>query len=382
MSREGLRVLVPALISLVAIAAATLVCDWFTVDINGTELARITLDLREAHACTSSGDCASVPMSMIEGSFYPTLATLSFWAGLAFALFVLYQAGTRVLGGMPNESLIKAAHGLGTIAILTSVAAGYLFGPNLDPTQAIGIGFDFDRGWGPVSMLIGIVAGHAALYYTRDRTLDDRPIIPTKQLRPVPRPLTSPGTPTPAPGSISTRVPLPIQTPPSGSPTVRQKDPSKPPAVGRTQTPTTPPPMRALADQFRGKIQFALVTGDITIAGIDARREDGGGVLVMWRDVVGFVVRRLPPELDGHPFVDIVSTAGMTLRLLPWSKVIGEHLSGDAEGRVRSFLKIVKPRCPEAKLDRATQSFLDDTSKLPAQLKNREMLEKHDQALA
>src|SRR5688572_8438917 len=79
MSREGLRVLVPALVSLVAIAAATLVYDWFTVDINGTDLARITLDLREARACTNAGDCASVPMSMIEGSFYPTLATLSFW---------------------------------------------------------------------------------------------------------------------------------------------------------------------------------------------------------------------------------------------------------------------------------------------------------------
>jgi hypothetical protein len=62
--------------------------------------------------------------------------------------------------------------------------------------------------------------------------------------------------------------------------------------------------------------------------------------------------------------------------------VIGEHLSGDDVGRVRSFLKIVKPRCPDAKIDRATQAFLDDTSKLPAQLKNREMLERHDQALA
>ena len=375
-----MRVVVPALVSLVAIGAATLVCDWFTVDISGADLTRISLDLREARACTAGGTCASVPMSMIEGSMYPTLATATFWGGLAFALLVLHQVGTRLLGGMPNESIIKAGHGLGSLVVFAAVAAGYLFGPNLDPTQAASIGFDFDRGWGPVSMLAGLVAGQVALYYTRERTLDDPPVIPIKPIPPRTRPPTVPGAsvPTPAP----TRVPLPIETPPGGLPTVRSKDPSKPPAVARTQTPTTPPPMRALADQFKGKIQFAVVTGDITVAGIDARREDGGSVLVMWRDVVGLVVRRLPPELDGHPFVDVVSTAGMTLRVLPWSKMTGEHLSGDNEGRIRSFLQIVKPRCPEAKLDRATQAFLDDPKKSPAQLPNKDMLAQHDQALA
>lgn len=373
-SRDGLRVVVPALVSFVSIVAATLFCDWFTVDINGADLARITLDLREARACTVRGDCASLPMSMIEGSFYPTLATLTFWGGVVFALLVLYQAGTRVLGGTPNEPLIKAGQGIGSAVIFTAVAAGYLFGPNLDPAQAIGIGFDFDRGWGPVAMLVGLVAGQVALYYTRERTLDDPPVIAIKPITPRPRPQT--------PAPVSTRVPLPIDTPPGGLPTVRSKDPSKPPVIPRTTTPTTPPPLRALANQFKGKIQFAVVTGDITVGGIDARREDGSAVLVMWRDVVGLVVRRLPPELDGHPFVDIVSTAGMTLRVLPWSKMTGEHLSGDNEGRVRSFLKIVRPRCPEAKLDRATQAYLDDASKLPAQLPNADMLAKHDQALA
>ena len=378
-SRDGLRVLVLALASLVAIAAATVFCAWFTVDINGADISRISLDLREVRACTAGGDCASVPMSMIEGSIYPTLATLTFWTAVVFALIVLYQGGTRVLGGTPNESLIKAGHGIGSLTVATTVAAGYVFGPNLDPAQALSVGFDFDRGWGPLAMLAGLVFGQLALYYTRERTLDDPPLIPIKPI--APRAPTRPGVST-TPPPVSTRVPLPIDTPPSGLPTVRSKDPSKPPAVARTTTPTTPPPMRALADQFKGKIQFAVVTGDITVAGMDARREDGSGVLVMWRDVVGLVVRRLPPELDGHPFVDVVSTAGMTLRVLPWSKMTGEHLSGDNEGRARSFLKIVKPRCTEAKLDRATQAFLDDPTKKPAQLPSKDMLAKHDQALA
>jgi len=357
MNRDGLRVIVPAAVSIAAIAAATLVFEWFIVNVTGlAELSHITFDLREARACTSLGPCGVVPMSMIKSGMYPTLAAVSFWGSIVFALLVLYQAGSRVLGGFANESITKAAHGIGTLVIITSLGAGYLFGPSLTPGEMMGLGFDVDRGWGPLSMLLGLILGHVALHYTREGSLD------------------APATPLPI---ATARPPLPMHTPPAGA---RVKEPTTPPIAARAQAPTIPPPIRAMPDAFKGRIRFSVITGDVTVAGIDARREDGSGVLVLWRDVVGLVVRRLPPELDGHPFVDLVSTATMTLRLLPWSRLTGEALEGDSEGRVRAFVKLVKARCPEAKLDRATQAFLDDTQP-PAQLPSLELLAQHDQAL-
>ena len=380
MTRDGLRVLLPAIASIVAIAAAAFALEWFIVDINGTvDLSKITIDLREAHACTAAGECASVPMSMIKGSAFPTLATISFWGALMFALIVLYQVGTRVLGGTTSDSMIKAGHGIGSLVVLTTVAAAYLLGPDLDPMQTSFMGIDFDRGWGPLAMLVGLSAGQVALYFLKDPNADDVPIIPVTKQPPLERPAVAAALPR---AVATTRVPLPLDTPPEGSPAVKPRAQTRPPYVSRTQTPTRPPELRALADVFKGKVKFAMVTGDVTMGGIDARREDGKSVLVMWRDVVGIVVRRLPPELDGHPFIDIVSTAGMTLRVLPWSKLTGEHFEGDGDTRVRSFMQIVTKRCTEARIDRATQSFLDDDTKRPAQLPSLDLLAKHDTALA
>lgn len=360
---------VPAIASIAGILAGTLVFEWFIIELTGApELSRITFDLREARACSSLGPCGVVPMSMIKAGWYPSLAAVSFWGSLVFAAVLAYQAGARMLGGFANETISKAAHGLATLVMLTSVGAGYLAGPDTQPAELMGLGVDADRGWGPLAMLAGLLAGHWALYQMREGGNDEPPVHRVDPL-PVAR----------------ARVPLPLVTPPSGLPNV-PRPPTVPP-VSRTQTPvrasppTTPPPMRAVPEALEGKLRFAMVTGDVTVAGIDARREDGG-VLVMWRDVVGLVVRRLPPELEGHAFVDIVSTAGMTLRLLPWSKLTGEPFEGDAEGRIRAFIRAVHPRCPEARLDRMTQAFLDDATRPPAQLPNVEMLAKHDQALA
>lgn len=358
MDRDRLRVVVPAILSVVLIGAATMGFEWFVFAIDGAELTSITFDLREARACDAAGVCGTAPTSMIKGSFYPTLAEITFWSSLVFAALVLYQTGARAVRGAAIEPVTKAAHCLGTLVVLTSVGAGYLFGPDLEPVRLMGFGIDIDRGWGPISMLFGLMAGHVALYNTRDSTRDEVPLVALEPV--IPRTVTT------------TRVPLPLDTPPRGQPT----------ASTRSHEPTTPPPMRAIPDHLKGKIRFSMVTGEVTGAGIDARREDGESVLVMWRDVVGLVVRRLPPELGDHPFIDIVSTVGMTLRVLPWSKLSGELFEGDATARVRAFLKSVRARCPGTKLDRATQAFLDDETKPPAQLTNLALLAKHDEALA
>lgn len=372
MSREGLRIVGPAVASIAAILIATLVVEWFVIGISGMpELSTITIDLREARACTTAGPCGVVPMSMLKGGLYPTLATITFWGSLLFAALVAIQAFARMTTGQSHEAVAKAGHSVGTVIFLTAVGAGYLFGPE-GSNQMMGFGIGIERGWGALVMLLGVLLGHVALYYARAPGLDDPP-------DPVPY--------VPRATIASTRVPLPLDTPPTGQPQVRP--PTVPPVIARAATPparssspTTPPPIREAPEVVKGKVRFAMVTGEVTVAGIDARREDTTSVLVMWRDVVGLVVRRLPPELGGYPFVDVVSTAGMTLRVLPWSKLTGEAFAGDSEARVRAFVTAVLPRCPEARLDRATQAFLDDASQQPAQLPDLELLAKHDQALA
>jgi len=365
MRRDGLQALALSIASIAMILASTLAMDWFVARIGGAaDVSKITFDLREARACADAGPCAVVPVAMIKRNFYPPLAAMTFWGSLVFAVLVLYQIGSKLLGGYANESLAKGAYAFGSLLVLSSVGAGYFFGPDLGPASMMGLDIDVVRGWGPSTMLLGLLLGMGAMYAMREGSADE---VEYKPIDPIP-------------------VATARQRAATAPPAERAKIPTTPPPARQTPAPRpkkiTSAPMAAIPDQFKGKIQFAMVTGEITVAGIDGRREDGHSVLVMWRDVVGLVVRRLPQELDGHPFVDIVSQAGMTLRILPWSRLTGEPVDGDAESRARAFLQLVRPRCTDAKLDKATQGFLDDATKKPAQLPSMEMLAKHDQALA
>jgi len=92
------------------------------------------------------------------------------------------------------------------------------------------------------------------------------------------------------------------------------------------------------------------------------------------------VARRLPPAYDGTAFVDIVSTAGSTLRIVPWTRLTGELLGVDGDARPRVVVEHVLARCPNARLDPATQYFLDTGE--PAQLPDLATLRAHDDRLA
>ena len=340
------RVLPLAIASIAAIVASTMVLDWFVASIGGgLAVDQVTFDLREARACSNLGPCGVVPMSAIDGGMYGPLSTVTFWGSLVFALAVIYQVGSKLFAGSANETITKGAYALGSLVVLSAVGAGYLFGPDVGSASMMGLGIEIERSWGPLAMLAGVILGNCALYYTRE---DEVPVY--KPIEP--------------------QVPLAV----ARTKTTTKPEPLPVTPAPRRSSPTTPPPSGS-------KIQFATIAGELSVAGIDARRAAGGPVLVLWRDVVGLVVRRLPPELEGHVFLDVVSTAGMTLRILPWTKLTGERIEGDAEARVRALLALVKPRCPEAKLDRATQAFLDGT-KAAAQLPSVDMLAKHDQALA
>jgi len=133
-------------------------------------------------------------------------------------------------------------------------------------------------------------------------------------------------------------------------------------------------------EHLRKRLSYVALTAELTGGGIDARREDGLSRLVLWRDVVGVVVRRMPPVYDGAAFVDIVSTAGSTLRIVPWTRLTGEPIEGDGEDRPRSVIVHVLARCPDIKVDPATRQFLESGE--PAQLPDLDTLRAHDERLA
>jgi hypothetical protein len=139
-------------------------------------------------------------------------------------------------------------------------------------------------------------------------------------------------------------------------------------------------PLPPVPEHLRNRLQYVALTAEVTGGGVDARREDGLSRLVLWRDVVGVVARRLPAVYDSAAFVDIVSTAGSTLRIVPWTRLTGELVDAGGNDRPRAVVEHVLARCPNARLDPATQHFLDTGE--PAQLPDLDTLRAHDDRLA
>lgn len=346
-----MRVLVLALSSVGLIVAGTLVVAWFVARVSGAGIGvdLVTIDLREARACTPDGVCGTFPIDKLRGgSGYPTFALISFWAGLGVAALVLYQAGSRLLAGFASEALSKSGYGLAMLVLLTGVAAGYLFGPDTG-TAALGdMALTIERSWGPLALIAGLFVGCGSLYYSALPDSGDEPAAPAA-------------------------------LPPARAvaETERARVPSERFAKLASERTSIPIPT-----MLKGKLQYATLAAELTRAGIDARREDGKTLLVMWSDVVGVVARRLPPELEGAPFVDIVSSAGSTLRMLPWTRLSGDPVEGEGDVRVRALVRLVTARCPDAQLDKATRAYVDGSTDHAPQLPDLATLAAHDERLA
>lgn len=125
------------------------------------------------------------------------------------------------------------------------------------------------------------------------------------------------------------------------------------------------------------RVEYVALTAQISRAGIEARLEDGKERLVMWRDVIGIVVRRLPPVHASAPFVDLVSTAGATVRLVRWTRFMGDPLPEEMRAQVRQLVAW----CPRATLDPATRVFVESGGEA-AQLPDLATLVAHDEKLA
>jgi hypothetical protein len=149
-----------------------------------------------------------------------------------------------------------------------------------------------------------------------------------------------------------------------------------------TQPPITRTPTSPIVPVPKHKLRYVVMSGEVTRAGIDARREDGSSLLVLWRDVVGVVVRRLPDELEATTFMDIVSVKGHTLRIVPWTRLTGISVAGMGDDRVRSVAGYIATMCGDVQLfDPATKIFLEKPEPA-AQLKDVAKLAAHDERLS
>ena len=337
------RVLVAALATVGLTIASVLMMDWFVIhlgQLTGGVADRATFDLRTVRVCPPSGACVSVELSRVPVltaiGFYTTIAPVVFWASLVFAVVVAYQAATKLLSDRSSEGITKIGYGIGVMFMLCTAATGFVFTPDVPPLP-------MSRTIAPLLLLAAYASGLACLYFAH-RDQAEIPVARATIHEPTPAPLPR------------------AQTAP---------------VVPRTRSRPIPAPLK-------GKLSFATLTAAVSSGGLDAHREDGDARLVLWRDVVGVVARRLPPgePFNGIPFVDVVSNAGSTLRIVPWTRLSGEVIDGDNDDeRCRAFVKLVVGYCPELQLDPATKAFIDG-SEPPAQLPDDGTLAAHDQRLS
>jgi len=265
----------------------------------------------------------------------PAIAT--YFATLAFALLVACQAGRKLLTGNATHAVSAFGYGLAVACIAGVAVSAYL----LPPDGAM-------RTRAPDLMLAGIALGIIALF--------DAARVPAA----VPR--SSTRRDTTEPGAI----PL--------------DDGAWPPVP---EAPLFPGQPESALHALHGKLKFATASAQITKAGIDARREDGSTRLVRWDEILEVIARRLPASapFDGAPFVDLVSHAHATLRILPWTRITGVLLDGEGGDRAQAFVHRVLERCPSVHLDASTRKFASGGD-APAQLPDSAMLAAHDKRLA
>ncbi len=353
MSRHQTRLLVCAGVALGLILVSAFGMTWFTLRIEGLKLAGMgidvaRIDLRSIAMCERGGACISLPFSKVEG-FYPTISTATFWSSIVLAIIVAVQAGSRIVRGVAGAGLTQIGYFAGVVCFLAAAMAGFWFAPE---THAIGdVGVHVARSWTPLLMLAGVALALYTLRFAVAEELAPRPSLP-----------------------VATAMPHQSQhvaPPPAEQP--RKRAPS-----------SIPFGAEAVANHpLQGKLNYVAALVEVSRAGIDARREDGVAKLVLWADVVGVVARRLPAAAPyvGETFVDVVSAAGSTLRIMPWTRWNGDVLADEGEDRPRAIVLLVASRCPGAQLDPATRTFVDGHDHA-AQLRDIAALDAHDERVA
>ena len=366
MSKQQTKLVLLAAAALGLILPSAFAVQWFKIRIGGPNTTSLTIDLRSMTACAPGG-CLSASLRTMQG-FYPTAATATFWASLAVSLVVALQAMSRIFRGFAPGGLSRLGYVMGVICIFTALGTGFLFAPDTGTGSIGDVAVSVTRTWAPVMMLGGVVLALIALQLAvAEDSLKD-----SVDMTSLPQ----------AVARVS-QAPAPVAPPPKYEP--RKRAPSSIP-LDRSSAPDVAldaGPATITDHALHGKLSYVAATVESSRAGLDARREDGVAKLVMWTDVVGVVARRLPaePPYDGETFVDIVSSAGSTLRIVPWTRWSGDALDGDGEDRARAIVHLVASRCPGAALDAATRAFFGGHGHA-AQLSDLVTLAQHDERLA
>lgn len=327
MGRDRARVLGLAIGYLVAVVPSLFAMDWFFLDLG---IASIPIDLRSG------------------GGGFGLLATFCFWGSILLMFpAVGFQTFTRVTSGVANAKLSRFGVLAGLAILGAALLAAYVFAPEIPGPVALVPAVQ--RTVAPLLFIAGTALGIAAVHYAAVETTDDNA-----------------GTYQPV--RIEKRIERPVTTPVSR--------PVTQPPISR---PVTQPP---IDKSTKPKLSYVVMSGEVTRAGIDARRQDGSSLLVLWRDVVGVVVRRLPDELDAMTFMDLVSVKGSTLRIVPSTRLTGISVAGTGDDRLRSLAGYVATMCGDVQLfDPATKNFLEK-SEPAAQLKDLARLAAHDERLS
>lgn len=355
MPPDRARVVVLAIACVALVVVATLVKGWFVMDIAG--LGKAEIGLRSISAC-NMGTCAEIKMS--PGGMFGLWANVAFFGSFAFALVVLYQTYLFATVGYAMPQLSHKGIVIGVLVILAGVLAGFVFGP--EPGRALGaafgVQFEITRSWGMLAFFAAHACGIAALHFAGREATEDTPAVTA------PLPVARASVKQPAAAS-------PVSPAPASSDAARPAS---------TKLPAVSPDPDSPAAVAAKKLSYVVSSGEVTRAGIDARRGDGTQLLVMWRDVVGFVVRRAPEELGGLTFADIVSVKDSTLRIVPTTRLTGISVAGLGDDRLRSLASYVQSVCAELAIDGATKKFL--AGEPAAQLKDLAMQAAHDERLA
>jgi hypothetical protein len=364
------RVIALAVAYVGLLVASVFVLPWFHVGLD--QLGTLDIGLRSSTAC-SGGQCVDFVLPSTSLSLYVICSRVAFWGSAAYSLVVLYQTYSRAAQNYASPDLTRKMIPAGIALLVLGLAAGYVFAPEIGGANlAVGsatYSIHVSRTAAPLLYMLAHVAGILTLMSASKENTDAPPIAST----PAPP---SPYTPRTKRPTLDAGIPVDTAkrdpTPAPASPAERKSDP-------QTARPERKSDPISAQHPLRGKLNYVVASCEVTRAGIDARREDGSSQLVLWRDVVGFVVRRTPDELDGHTFADIVSAAGATLRVMPWSRLTGDA-TGYGEERIRALAGIAQANKEGLAIDGATKKFL--AGEPAAQLKDTAMLATHDSRLA
>jgi hypothetical protein len=330
--------------------------------------------------------CVSTGMSNLTGT-YPTLANVTFWASLVLLGILAHQTGRKIVTDQAPESATHLGWLVAMICFVCAGLTGYVFAPESGASEMASV--VVHRTWAPGLAMLGYALAFPALRLAVAEARLPEPASASQQVAPIvaaPQPVVRDAYVPAVRQRLPDSIPLePEYTVPVAG-IAAAHDPFAPPHDAFAPPPDAfAPPPDAFApppyglEPLHPSLRYASKRLGIGEAGLDAEQEDGGSRRVAWADIVGAVARRTPAAAPyaGETFVDVISTAGATLRLTPWTTTSGEFLAGEGAERARGFLRLLGVRCPAAKLDAATRAFVAGHESA-LQLPDADVLAQHD----